>query len=103
MIRRELRVGCYVLMSRSVAPSGIRFLSQRNGCDMRLYDLFEIAWPGEDDLANDPIHRTADLWRGIDIAERFLGFSLEDLGLLFRHSRPATVSILFRVGAELGD
>ncbi len=49
-----------------------------DGARMRLYDVFEIAeWEGKAD--NDPIHRTVDLWRGIDVAERHMGFSFEDL------------------------
>jgi hypothetical protein len=42
----------------------------------RLYDLFEMAVPQE---AEDPIHRTVDQWHGIDVAERFLGFSLKEI------------------------
>jgi hypothetical protein len=64
---------------------------------MKLYDLFELAeWEGRAD--DDPIHRTVDLWRGIDVAERHLGFSLEDLALMFRHNRPGTIWRLFPIG-----
>jgi hypothetical protein len=64
---------------------------------MKLYDLFEIAeWEGKAD--NDPIHRTVDLWRGIDVAERHLGFSLEDLALMLRYNRPGTIWRLFPIG-----
>jgi len=59
-----------------------------------LYELFEMAVQE----AEDPIHRTVDLWRGIDVAERFLGFSLEDLALMFRYCRPATIWHLFPIG-----
>jgi len=64
---------------------------------MRLYDVFEIAeWEGKAD--NDPIHRTVDLWRGIDVAERHMGFSFEDLALVFRYCRPAAIWHLFPIG-----
>jgi hypothetical protein len=64
---------------------------------MRLYDLFEIAeWEGKQDT--DPIHRTVDLWRGVDVAERHLGFSFEDLALMFRHYRQGTIWRLFPIG-----
>src|SRR5262249_60898670 len=66
---------------------------------MKLYDLFEIAeWEGKAD--DDPIHRTVDLWRGLDVAERYLGFSLEDLALIFRYARPAAIWHLFAIGAH---
>lgn len=64
---------------------------------MRLYDIFEIAeWERRAD--DDPIHRTVDLWRGIDIAERHFGFSFEDLALMFRHNRHGTIWRLFPIG-----
>lgn len=61
----------------------------------RLYDLLEMAVPQE---AEDPIHRTVDLWHGIAVAERFLGFSLKDLELMFRYCRHATIWHLFLIG-----
>src|SRR5262245_9768108 len=64
---------------------------------MKLYDLFELAeWEGK--APEDPIHRTVDLWRAIDVAERHLGFSLEDLALMFRHYRRPTIWRLFPIG-----
>jgi len=64
---------------------------------MKLYDLFELAeWEGK--APEDPIHRTIDLWRGIDVAERHLGFTIEDLALMFRHYRRPTIWRLFPIG-----
>jgi hypothetical protein len=64
---------------------------------MTLYDLFELAeWEGK--APEDPIHRTVDLWRGIDVAERHLGFTIEELTLMFRHYRASTIWRLFPIG-----
>ena len=64
---------------------------------MKLYDVFEIAeWEGKADT--DPVHRTVDLWRGLDVAERHLGFSLEDLALMLRYNRAGTIWRLFPIG-----
>jgi hypothetical protein len=64
---------------------------------MKLYDLFELAeWEGR--APEDPIHRTIDLWRGVDVAERHLGFTIEDLALMFRHCRRPTIWRLFPIG-----
>jgi hypothetical protein len=57
---------------------------------MKLFDLDDLPGPHPD--CPDPVHNERVLWLGIDVAERFLGFSLEDIILVFRHSRPAATS-----------
>ena len=42
----------------------------------------------------DPMHNDRDLQNGLYILERYMGFSLEDIALLFRHSRPAAIGYL---------
>src|SRR5262245_44895857 len=69
--------------------------------EMRLYELFEYAWPDAGDLADDIVHRTVDLWRGIDIAVQRLGFSPEDIRTLLYYSRYGTVAVLAPLGAKL--
>src|SRR5262245_2014881 len=49
----------------------------------------------------DPVHNERDLWLGIDRATGYLGFSLEDVALIFRHSRPAAIMGFARLGADL--
>jgi hypothetical protein len=39
----------------------------------------------------DPMHDDRDLWLGLDRAEQYLGFTLEDIALMFRHSRHAAI------------
>jgi len=68
---------------------------------MKLFDLHDL--PGPHPGCPDPVHNERDLWLGIDVAERFLGFSLEDITLVLRHSRPAAISILCAIGAQLDD
>jgi hypothetical protein len=68
---------------------------------MKLFDLHDL--PGPHPGCPDPVHNERDLWLGIDVAERFLGLSLEDIFLVFRHSRPAAISILRAIGAQLDD
>jgi hypothetical protein len=66
--------------------------------EMRLYELFEHAWPEPDDLADDVIHRTVDLWRGIDLAVHRLGFGPEDIKIMIYYSRYGTVAVLAPLG-----
>jgi hypothetical protein len=49
----------------------------------------------------DPMHNDRDLQNGLYILERYMGFSLEDIDLVFRHSRPAVVGYLAQLGAAL--
>jgi len=49
----------------------------------------------------DPMHNDRDLQNGLYILERYMGFSLEDIALLFRHSRPAAIGYLAQLGAAL--
>jgi hypothetical protein len=65
---------------------------------MKLYDLFEENAGYDQD---DPVHKTSDFFRGIDIAERVLDFSLEDLRFLLRRHRAGTIMVLERMGREL--
>jgi len=47
------------------------------------------------------MHNDRDLQNGLYILERYMGLSLEDIALLFRHSRPATIGYLAQLGAVL--
>jgi hypothetical protein len=49
----------------------------------------------------DPMHNDCDLQNGLYILERYMGFTLEDIALLFRHSRAATIYYLAQLGAVL--
>jgi hypothetical protein len=49
----------------------------------------------------DPMHNDRDLQNGLYILERYMGFSLEDIALLLRHSRPAAIGYLAQLGAVL--
>jgi hypothetical protein len=49
----------------------------------------------------DPMHNDRDLQNGLYILERYMGFSLEDIALLFRYSRPAPIYYLAQLGAVL--
>jgi hypothetical protein len=49
----------------------------------------------------DPMHNDRDLQNGLYILERYMGFSLEDVALLFWHSRPAAIGYLAQLGAVL--
>src|SRR5262245_52780600 len=66
-----------------------------------LFDLHDL--PGPHPGCPDPVHNDRDLWLGLDVAERFLGFSLEEITLIFRHSRPAAIGVLCAIGAQLDD
>src|SRR5262249_18776006 len=68
---------------------------------MELFDLNDLPRPHPD--CPDPVHDDHALWRGTDVAERFLGFSLQDIALIFRHARPTAISILCAIGAQLDD
>jgi hypothetical protein len=47
------------------------------------------------------MHNDRDLQNGLYILERYMGFSLEDIALLLRHSRPAAIGYLAQLGAVL--
>jgi len=49
-------------------------------------------------FADDVIHRTTDLWRGIDIAVHRLGYGPEDIKALLFYSRYGTVAVLAPLG-----
>jgi hypothetical protein len=49
----------------------------------------------------DPMHNDRDLQNGPYILERYMGFSLEDIALLFRPSRAAAIGYLAQLGAAL--
>jgi hypothetical protein len=68
---------------------------------MKLFDLHDLPGPHPD--CPDPVHNERDLWLGIDVAERFLGFSLEDISLVFRHARPTVIGLFCAIGAQLDD
>jgi len=61
--------------------------------------LFDLGVP--DPLSCDPMHNERDLWNGLYILERYMGVSLEDITLLFRCSRAATIFDLAQLGAVL--
>jgi hypothetical protein len=52
-------------------------------------------------MTYDPIHSERNLQNGLYIAEQYLGFSLRDIALLFRYSRPAAIGYLAQLGAVL--
>jgi hypothetical protein len=52
-------------------------------------------------MTYDPIHSERNLQNGLYIAEQYLGLSLRDITLLFRHSRSATIGYLAQLGAVL--
>jgi hypothetical protein len=54
-----------------------------------------------DPLSCDLIYSERNLQNGLYIAEQYLGFSLQDITLLFRHSRPAAIGYLSQLGAVL--
>jgi hypothetical protein len=64
---------------------------KRASCDMSnkslILPLFDLGVP--DPLSWEPIYNGRDLQNGLYVAERYLGFSLADIALLFRHSRGA--------------
>src|SRR5262249_19732959 len=68
--------------------------------EMRLYELFEHAWPDPEDLADDVVHRTTDLWRGIDLAVHRLDYGPEDIKVLLYYSRYGTVAVLAPLGEQ---
>jgi len=51
----------------------------------------------------DPVHSERDLWLGIDMATAHLGFTLEDVALLFRRNRPCAIAMFARFGGMLVD
>ena len=61
--------------------------------------LFELP-PAPPDMP-DPVHNDRDLWNGIDVATEYLGFTLEDIAILFRYRRPAAIWHLAKLGAVL--
>ena len=64
-----------------------------------VFPLFDLGT--SDPLSPDPMHNESNLWNGLYISERYMGFSLEDIALLFRHSRPAAIGYLAQLGAVL--
>lgn len=68
---------------------------------MELFDLHDL--PGPHPGCPDPVHNDRDLWLGIDMATAHLGFTLEDVALLFRRNRPCAISMLSRFGGMLVD
>jgi hypothetical protein len=52
---------------------------------------------------DDPVHSESDLWFGIDMATAHLGFTLEDVALLFRRNRPCAIAMFARLGGMLVD
>jgi hypothetical protein len=49
----------------------------------------------------DPICDARDLWLGLDRAEQYLGFSLQDIAQIFRHDRWAAVYGFALLGSHL--
>src|SRR5262249_20515589 len=49
----------------------------------------------------DPVYDVRDLWLGLDRAEQYLGFTLQDIVQIFRHDRWAAVYSFAMLGSHL--